>query len=45
MREQLWSDDNSLKKEVATLNQQLNRQTALNRLQASQILDFEQSLW
>ena len=35
----------TLKKSIADLNDKLRKQTALNRLQASQILEFEQALW
>lgn len=30
---------------IADLNEKLRKQTALNRLQATQILEFEQALW
>jgi hypothetical protein len=30
---------------VTSLNEKLRKQTALNRMQASQILEFEQALW
>lgn len=47
LREQLKlsSEGDQLKKAVTALNEQLSKQTALNRLQASQILEFEQALW
>lgn len=47
LREQLKlsSEGDQLKKTVTALNAQLSKQTALNRLQASQILEFEQALW
>lgn len=47
LREQLKlsSDENTLKQAIQALNEQLTKQQNLNRLQASQILDFEQNLW
>lgn len=47
LREQLSlnNDENQLKQTIQVLNEQLTKQQALNRLQASQILDFEQKLW
>lgn len=41
----LSSEDSTLKQTIAALNEQLSKQIALNRLQAGQILEFEQSLW
>ena len=37
----LSSEGDQLKQTVTSLNQQLSKQTALNRLQSSQILEFE----
>jgi hypothetical protein len=47
LREQLTmnNDQNSLKQAISGLNEQLSKQQNLNRLQAGQILDFEQKLW
>lgn len=41
----LSNDQNTLKQTIAALNEQLTKQQNLNRLQAGQILDFEQKLW
>lgn len=41
----LTNDQNTLKQTIAALNEQLTKQQNLNRLQAGQILDFEQKLW
>jgi len=41
----LSSDENKLKSTIAALNEQMTKQQTLNRLQASQILEFEQKLW
>ena len=47
LKEQLKlnSDENTLKQAIQALNEQLTKQQNLNRLQAGQILDFEQKLW
>jgi hypothetical protein len=39
------SDSSKLNQTITSLNEQLRKQNALNRLQASQLLDFEQALW
>lgn len=41
----LTNDQNTLKQTIQALNEQLTKQFTLNRLQASQILDFEHRLW
>lgn len=41
----LSGEDNHLKQTINSLNQQLSKQQQLNRLQAVQLLEFEQSLW
>jgi Spy/CpxP family protein refolding chaperone len=41
----LSSDDHSLRRTIQGLNEQLAKQVSLTRLQAEQILEFEQSLW
>ena len=47
LKEQLTqsSSGSQLQQTVTTLNEKLRKQTALNRLQAGQILEFEQALW
>lgn len=47
LRDQLsiTSNDSKMKQSVKELNEQLAKQVALNRLQASQILEFEEALW
>ena len=41
----LSGDESHLKQTINSLNEQLSKQQQLNRLQAAQILEFEQSLW
>jgi len=41
----LSSNDSQLKQTISELNDSLRKQTSLNKLQALQILEFEQSLW
>jgi hypothetical protein len=47
LKEQLSasSSGSQLQQTVTSLNEKLRKQTALNRLQAAQILEFEQALW
>jgi len=41
----LSSNENTMKQSFNNLNIQFKQQVQLNRLQASQILEFEQALW